>query len=317
MSRARAIFVLAWLAGCSCDDAEPAPRTHDPVAPIEVPAPVSQLPTAGRADLPAASPAITITVGERTFVVSNRALVATWPPAERQAVGQTRPLGDADYPSVEREVNDATIALMVPGLHDAMSEVLAVETARSSIVHAGGITPVFALRAGPDVPFGRVLAAIYAAALTGFNEPRLVLASPDGERELRLTRAPMHDEPAAALGAALSGALSGATGIDSGVSAALSAEAVRTSVVSSDAGLAIARGGIAFAPGCVERAPADTATIPAALVTPSAIDACFAALGTPSAIVFRAPSASRYGDVVSVLETLATHGSVSLEVQLE
>ena len=237
------------LVGCTCAG-EPPPSS---VAPPSVPgAPrIAVLPSTARTDLPVLAPAITITVEDAAFTVSNRALVASWPAAEREAVGRTRPLGDAEYPVVERRVDDASLALVVPPLGEAMRALVAVETARAAIVHADGTTQAFLVRAGPDVAFGRVLAAVYAAAMVGLSQPRLALASEEGERELWLTvpRAAVDDPAAAAAVASALAALEGREAppaIDAGPGT--SSDRV-TARLGAD-GLDLRRGTTPLAPGC-------------------------------------------------------------------
>lgn len=319
VKRLSTLLVAAWLAGCSCDGGEATPPASAAPETIAPPPRTAPLPTASRTDLPAATPAITITVRDDAFVISNAALVASWPPAERAAVGQTRPLGDADYPVVEREIDDASTDLVIPALHDPMAAVASIESTRASIVHADGTTQVFALRAEPDVHWGRLLSAIYAAGSVGLSQPRLVLASPDGERELRIVLPSAREAaPTAELEAALALAravIDGTEGAeippepDSGVPLRPS----RVAVLWHDDGLVIQHGLQFFAPGCTETASdRHVPAIPTAALTPATLDACLAALDTSHGLIFQAPSSLRYADAVAILETLVAHGEVGL-----
>lgn len=317
-----AVLVLA-LVGCSCEDRATLRAPQASTAEPEPEVPAERLPAASRTDLPALTPAITIRVHEGSFVVSNRAVVETWPETERAAVERTRPVGDADYPIVERDVDDASDALAIPGLSAALREVAAVESARAAIVHAEGSPTAFALRADADVPFGRVLSAVYAAAMVGLNQPRLVLASAEGERELRLTQPNTQgeaDDPAIA--AALARALAIAHGETPPpeVDAGLPPRPARISVALATDGLTFRRGDVPYAPGCAEPAPgASEPTIPTATVRASTIDACVSAIGDEvvGAIVFRAQRDTRYADVVAVLEALAARHEVNLAVSID
>jgi hypothetical protein len=308
--RCVAAALLLWLAGCACESEAPvlAPVPPTSVAPAIPVGPT--LPSTSRTDLPASAPMLTLVVQSRSFLVTNRALVESWPDAERVAVGQTRPLGDAAYPVVEREVDDASDALVVAGLRDAMTEVVSVDRARATIVHAEGTATAFAIRADVDVHYARVLAAVFAAGLAGFNQSHLVLEGADGTRDLSLAAA-NGAEPEPALGARIAGALAG--------TAPGAAAPARTMATLSGDGLVIRRGSIALAPGCTENAAldADAPTIPSAALTTSAIDACLAAAGISGEVLFHAPGTMRYGDVVGVLEALTAHHAVSLAASLE
>jgi hypothetical protein len=306
VKRPAALVLAAWLAGCSCDGAPPTSAAPEPteVAPV--------LPTATRADLPAAVPAITITIGPRSFVVSNAALVASWPEVEREAVGRTRPLGDAAYPVVERTVDDGSDdPLHVIGLREAVTAVVAVEHARSAIVHAEGITGAFAIRAEPDVHFGRVLAALYAAGSLGLVEPRYVLASPSGERELRLTLSDEREiDPAVA--AAVATAMAALTGTAvPDVDAGIAPPPPRASIVWVDGGLDVRRGDTRYAAGCGAEATSDAPTIPTSAITPAAIAACLDAIAART-VVIRATRETRYADVIAVIEPIAATHPVEL-----
>lgn len=315
--RLASLALVIALAGCSCDD--DAPRTASPAPPPETAAdptpPPPALPTTARTDLPALGPAITIAVDERAFDVSNATLVATWPEAEREAVARTRPLGDAAYPVVERHVDDASSDLIVPALTEAMRAVMAVETARASITHAEGTGQIFAIRAGADVPFGRILSAVYAAGAVGLSQPRLVLASADGERELHLVLPPPEPiDPSVA--AALAAALAAVDGRERPpeVDAGTVARPMRVTFLLRDGGLVVRRGPVVYAPGCTDPAPDGAATpaIAAGSVSPITIGGCLDALDASSGITFGAPRTTRYADAVAILETLAARGEVSL-----
>lgn len=320
--KALASWVVALaLVGCSCDGEAPTLAPHASIAAPEPAEPVEHLPTASRTDLPAASPAITITVRRDEFLVSNRAVVETWPGPERTAVGRTRALGDADYPVVDREIDDASDALTIPGLRAAMVDVAAVESARAAIVHAEGSPTAFAVRADADVHFGRVLAAVFAAAMVGLNQPRLVLASASGERELRLTlpdTAGDPDDPAVA--AAVAQALATLHGTPAPeLDAGLAPRPPRTSVLLDASGLVLRRGDVRIGAGCAAPVAADAnePSIAAASITASAIDACVTTLGATGAIVFRTARETRYADAVGILEVLAAHHEVNLAAAID
>ena len=305
------------LAGCTCEGPGSVPPTTEALPPSEPAPPSAVLPAAGSTELPLATPMPTITVSADRFEVSNRVLVASWPPAEREAVGRTRPLGDAAYPVVERRVDDDTTALLVPELQAALSAIVEVDRVRASITHGGGTPTVFAIRAAPEVPFARVLSAVYAAGMVGLREPRMVLASPDGERMLALHTPSAEEEAAdpeleAALAAALAPFRVGAPP-ESGVDAGLPPRALRTHVELDEAGVTFRRGAVRYGHGCREPAPAGEAapSVPIAELAPSALRACLDALDAGPTI-FRARRETSYADAVSVLEPLAAHGPVTL-----
>ncbi|MFO0683421.1 MAG: hypothetical protein U0234_15290 [Sandaracinus sp.] len=305
------------LAGCTCAGEPPPASSEAPPSTAPTEAPREMLPTAASADLPAATPMPVITVADDHFEVSNRALVATWPPAEREAVGRTRPLGDAEYPVVERRIDDDSSLLLVPELRDALQALTSVDRARASIVHAEGTPTVFAIRAAPDVRLARVLSAVYAAGMVGMREPRLVLASPDGERMLALHTPSAEDEAAdpeleAAVAAALAPFRAAGEPPPTEVDAGLPPRALRTHVELDEAGLTIRRGALRYGHACAApAAEGEEATIPLAELTPSAVRACLDALDAGPTI-FRATATTRYAEAVAILEPLAAHGPLTL-----
>jgi len=295
MRALRSLALLAWLVGCSCEAPVATPPPIEPAPPVEPPL---TLPSVD-AELPEAVPAITISVRSDRFEVGNRALVGSWPEADRQIVGQMRPLGDADYPIVEREVDDASDALVVPGLREAVRAVVAVETARATVVHADGTTTIFAVRADADVHFARIEAALFAAGVTGLARPRLVVTSPTGERELRLSSP--------------DGELEGAP------APSIAAPRVETTVELSPEGLTVHRGALRLGSGCgAEAAPGDAAapTIPTASLSVRAIETCLDAIDPHVAITFSAVGTMRYADVVDVLVAMVTRHPVNLRAAL-
>ena len=299
------MVVFGLLASCACDS----PDARDAARPLVLEhVETVELPTASRDDLPASTPAITITIGPRTFAVSNRALVATWPPPERDAV---------PHPIVERTIEDQTDTLDVPALVVALSDAIAVERRRVAFVGASGVTTVFALRAASDVHFGRVLAAIHAAGAVGLSAPRFALASASGERALTLAvprsmgEAPDPDVAAEVAALVLREGGEPLEPLDPG----LAAPAPRVYVSLDTLGLVVRRGERRLGPGCTALASdATSVTIPVATFVPAAITACIGAIDDHSAIVFDAASDRRYGDVIEILETLARLGDVGLAI---
>ncbi len=294
MSLKRALVALC-LVGCSCERL-PEPPASVPPTEIEAP-PVVTLPST-TADLPAATPALSITVSARSFELSNRALVESWPTMEREAVGRMRPLGDASYPVMAREVDDASDVLLVPGLREAVSEMRGPERARATLAHAEGITGVVAIRADADVHYARVVAALFAAGMNALDRPRLVLSSAGGERELRLAE---HTRPEPVPGQIV-------------------APRVQLAVRMTADGLDVRTADRRFAPGCATDAtPGDTAapTIERASMTPAAIERCLDAIGANTVVLFSASGALRYGDVVDVLVAIAHQHELSLATTIE
>jgi hypothetical protein len=187
----RRCFVIAssllMLVGCSCE--------HDDVRMIPHPAPEvgqapSLLPRATRDDLPAATPALTITVNEDGFSIDNLALVQSWPSADRARVENLYISGDFMTPG--------DTELMVPALGRALQNAAAASRSRSE---SAGTPIAYALRVSAEVPWRRVLQAIHTAGQAGFSEPRFVLraASGQGEVMLALPAPPSSLDPAQAL----------------------------------------------------------------------------------------------------------------------
>ena len=96
------LTTLCATPACDCDGDEPSFTGARPPAsePTEgelrgdetIPGAVDEglLAPATRSDLPAATPAITVLVEGRRLVVTNEALIATWPPADRERLAAAR-----------------------------------------------------------------------------------------------------------------------------------------------------------------------------------------------------------------------------------
>ena len=93
---AKAGWVLAGgvalhLVACECEDTQPLRPAVVTPAPAPVPAaPPEALVHATRSGLPEAAPAITIQLDHDHFALSNVALIATWPEADRARVAGAR-----------------------------------------------------------------------------------------------------------------------------------------------------------------------------------------------------------------------------------
>ena len=157
---------------------------------------------ATRTDLPRAVPAITLSITGDTIDVSNLALLASWPPADRERVTAAPPAGAVStWPRIETSVElDPDAPVRVPGVVDAVTAAVAVERARSG----SGTPTVVALRVTGASPWSSVTRGVYAAGMAGLSEPRFVLASGRDEVELRLTL-PRVEGSSAPLGGALAG----------------------------------------------------------------------------------------------------------------
>ena len=291
----------------------------------EAPAPHVSLPSASRAGLSALTPMVTVEITEEEFHLTNTALVSTWPSTDRDALAHSQPLGDARWPEVDELVRAHGDDIAIPTLREAFAHAANVDHARAALSGATGAPIAFAVRAAPDLRFVRVLQAVYAAGLSGYAEPRLVLLGAETEVMLPLAL-PRYERPSDPdLGAHLAAALA-AAGLHGQVTpapgqpppealpepAAAAGSAVAVSLRAD--GLHIARDGDALAPGCVEALEGDALTIPTAELAPSRLIACLDAIGTSGALTFRTSEDTRYADAVAVLETLAARGPVGLAV---
>ncbi len=313
---ARTALLTVLLAGCSCDAPE-AVTTRAPET-VEVEPPRATLPSASRTDLPAVTPMLTVEITDDEFHLSNTALIATWPAREREALLRGQPAGDARWPEVEAQIRAHGDDISIPALREAFAHAANVDHARAALAGDVGAPIAFAIRAGPDVRFVRVLQAIYAAGLAGYAEPRLVLLSSTTEAALPL---PLPRGPSARdsfVARDLAAALA-AAGIEGSVrpseeAAPPTAPTPDLTVELREDGLHITSGGQPLAPGCAEPAESDVVTIAAADLAPSRLTTCADAAGAASALTFRASPDARYADAVAVLEILAARGPVGLAV---
>ncbi len=317
------LTLAALLAGCTCGAPAPTPESAPTPEPPAEPAP-PPLASTSRTDLGPLTPMVTVEVTRDAMHVSNVALVATWPPSDREALARARPTGDARWPEVEEDVRAHGDDIVLPTLRDAFAHASNVDHARAGLSGTTGTPIAFALRAGPDVPFIRVLQAIYAAGLTGYAEPRLVLMAEDAEVALPLPLPRMAEARAEDVARELGRALASA-GIDGRIRpegeetelapdpAPDSGSRVVAVLLSSD-GLRVTRDGRSLAVGCATESESDVAAIPTAQLAPSAITTCLDAAGEASTLTFRTAPATRYADAVAILETLAARGPVGLSI---
>ncbi len=210
-------LVIAPLApACDCASDEPSFSARSTPAPPPSTAPEeaivgaideAALAPATRTDLPRAVPAITVSITGSTLDVSNEAVLASWPPADRERVTAAPPAGAAStWPRVDTHVElEAEPPIRVPGVVDALSAAVAVERARSG----SGAPTVVAMRVTGASPWSSVTRAVYAAGMAGLSEPRFVLTSGRDEVELRLTLPRFEGTSAPLAGAPLGGALAG------------------------------------------------------------------------------------------------------------
>lgn len=129
-----------------------------------------------------------LSVTETRFELDASALIASWPPADRARVpgASLRVIVPArDEPGY-----------LVSELADGFERWIAIERERAG----AAITPsAFALRIAPNVPWRRVLAAIYSATSRGFTEPRFVLREGDREVYLAVPIPRTSDDPHASI----------------------------------------------------------------------------------------------------------------------
>lgn len=202
--------VALWAMGCECGSDAPrlTPRPASPPA-QETTATATEhhtLAPTTRTDLPAAAPALSAIVDGREVIVTNEALVATWPATDRDRLAAAPPQdAPQGWPSVRATVTlRETNALAVPELSRALSLAGSVERTRSGT----GAPGVLALRVTAGTPWQSVMRTLYAANMAGLSEPRFVLMSGRDEVELRApTRPEAHARDTQALVAALQRAL--------------------------------------------------------------------------------------------------------------
>jgi hypothetical protein len=185
--RAAITFALSLaavgIAGCECASAEHASvrfRAAEPSAPDP-----EALPVATRDDLPAATPALTITIHRDTVAVDNRALVESWPSRERERARAGRPRSTAEagengteWPIVRGSAAlPDPAALRIDALATLLSRAAAVERAREG----SSAAPIaYSIRAAARTPWRRIVQVMITAGATGWAEPRLLLRDASG-----------------------------------------------------------------------------------------------------------------------------------------
>ena len=205
------LSITSLAPACDCAGEEPSFSTRTEPTPAPAPLPEeslvgaiddASLAPATRTDLPHAVPAITVSVTGTTLAVSNLALLASWPPADRDRVTAAPPEGASSaWPRIETSIElEPDAPIRVPGVVDALSAAVGVERARSG----SGAPTAVAMRVTGASPWSSVTRAVYAAGMAGLSEPRFVLASGRDEVELRLTL-PRVGGSSAPLGGALAG----------------------------------------------------------------------------------------------------------------
>ncbi|MFN7698154.1 MAG: hypothetical protein ACK6CU_22470 [Deltaproteobacteria bacterium] len=357
MTRARnwrPLVILATLSlspACDCGASEPAFTGAPP--PAAEPAPrgdetipgavdARALAPATRSDLPAATPAITVVVEGRRLVVTNEALVATWPPGDRERLAAApRPGAPERWPAIRVEVELPEDApLRVPALVEALTAALDAERARSG---AGAPTAV-ALRITGVSPWLGVERALYAAGMAGLSEPRLVLSSGRDEVELRLplprTRGaaltgPLAGRDPAEVVAAIQGALAQARGAPVApgppraevapavVEGASALEAPRGEPPTRDAsrvlvalgadGLTVVRGEQRLGAGCQRPAIGPMPSLPSASISRQSVRDCLLVAGATShPYGFEAEPEITFARIAPILEVLDEIGTVSI-----
>ena len=190
--RAGALLALCALAHCvGCECGEPArPVLRPDPAPVAEPTlpPSTDLspPRTARTDLPPSTPRVTVTAEPRGYRVSNRELVEGWLPADRARAASAAPPTQPDFPIIEGQmVAVEPVPLLVTGLRDLLALAAQADRARDP---AAGAPIGFAIRAPGELPWGRIVRAMYAAAMVGYGEPGLVVRDGTGsERLLTLT----------------------------------------------------------------------------------------------------------------------------------
>jgi hypothetical protein len=322
----RTLFVATLLAlslGCSCEDEQARPHvSHAPAPPTSVApaAPVDlALPSALRTDLALATPAVVVEVTGTAYRVSNAALLDSWPAADRAAVMASPPPNDPAWPRIERHIRSTSDALMVPPLGAALFDAASVDHARSEANGTQGTPLAFAIRAQPDVPFGRVLAAVFAGGMNGYAAPQLVLASPRGDVVLPISLPTNEPPPSAPTAAEIDQLVHDAVGEGvpppdpTDVPPPPPPAPLVLFRVAPD-GVIVRRGDTTLAPGCDSPAPDGTVAISMAALTARNVEVCLRASGATGRVMFSAPADMRYGQVLTILEPIAAFVPVAFAV---
>jgi hypothetical protein len=357
MQRASALTFLTIFAAlsstpaCECESDEPSftgarPPVSDPAPRGDetIPGAIDEhaLAPATRTDLPASSPAITVLVEGRRVVVTNEALIATWPPSDRERLAAAPPPGATEgWPSIRTEIELAEDApLRVPGLVEALTATLDVERIRSG----SGAPNAVALRVTGASPWLGVERVLYAAGMAGLSEPRFVLASGRAEVELRLPlprvegpalTGPLAGRDPAEVVAAIQGALAQARGpalteppraeveptVVEGAAAleahddapAVTGTASRMIVQLGASGLVVTRGEQRLGAGCQRAALGAAPSLPAASITRASVRDCLLVAGATShPYVFESEPDITFARIAPILEVLDDLGTVSI-----
>jgi hypothetical protein len=330
-----AVLALALsVEGCDCGGPTPpsmgsarSTATSAPVVADEDLVVDVTVPRTARTDLPLATPTVEVRVGARGFVVSNRALVASWPAAERERAASAASPTSPDFPIVEASIPSVDAApLLVPSLRDALSRAGEADRARE----AGTGTPiVFSIRAPSDVRWDRVLRALFAAGMAGYAEPWLVVRDAEElERVIRLT-SDDHGSPAPsaeALRDTVREALAtlgegsdplGGTGDDEGEALGAAADPTPPSldvalpVLSlrlEEHGLRVRRGLVELSADCRTPSSDGSPAFTTAGLDRTSLEACLTAIGSFERASFEASPDVAYGSALTVLETVHARG---------
>ena len=305
------------LLACTCEEEtamRPAVAAPAPAPPPE-PAPRETLVHASRSGLPESTAAITLQLAGDHFTVSNAALIATWPEAERTREGV----------SITREGRlPATDGYTAPDVTTALTTARDVERTRSG----SGAPSAFALRVTPETPWSSVVRVLYAAGQAGFDEPRFVLARGGGEVELRLPLPTLNDAALAAnpaparlpegladrdpqeIAAAIRAALEAHP--PAGVQAP---EGIMLDL--RDQGLTVQRGSQRLASGCARASIGQEPTIPTSQLNAESLAACLTSAGpSPRGYTISADGALTFERVITLAEGVSAAGRVSFAVRL-
>lgn len=172
-------LALAFVTACDC-----AP----PIEPARVEAPAVDTPLGAvglvqwrraTSSLTPAVPRITLVLDTTGITVSNRALVGSWPPAERERLAAAPPRGAREgYPVIDVHYAASEMALVGAALRSCLD----VERARSG----SGAPTVYALEVAPAATLDALHHVMWAAALEGFITPRFVVTDPAGTARLEV-----------------------------------------------------------------------------------------------------------------------------------
>lgn len=305
--------------GCECGEpARPALRP-DPVAAPELPAPGELgLPRTERSDLPVGTPRVTVDAEPRGYRVSNRELVESWPETERARAIASAPPTHPDFPVVESDVVTVDpVPMLVTDLRDSLAVAAQADRARDP---SAGAPVGFSIRAPGDLPWGRIVRAMYAGAMVGYSEPALVLRdAAGGERLLVLTsedraalptRAETEERVRAAL--ATLGDHAGAP-VDEAHAEPIAPPATESAtgpiaLSLAEHGLRVRRGLVELGPDCASPASDGSPAIPSASLERAAIDRCLDVLGAFERASFTAAPDVTYAAAIEVLEVLHARG---------